>query len=106
MDASPTSMPKAKIYTRKDMQEPVNQVREGNNEDHQPDIQGSRFNTLANLMEENLSLRDMVSAKIPIMEAGNIRVNKKGSCSVARNYKHFNQGKSIIPDRRFTKASK
>lgn len=87
------------------MLEPKNQAVEGDNEGYQANYQGSRFNALAELMEENLGLKDSVDARIPTMEAGNTRIIEGGSHSVARTYKHLIQGKNSVPKGKLIKAS-
>lgn len=88
------------------MPEPKNQARKEDNIEYQTDYSGSIFSALANLIEENLSLKDLVAIRIPIIEARNTRVNEGGSHSVTHNFRLVNQGKNNVPEEQVNKTSK
>lgn len=88
---------KVRSTTKKDLCELENQGNKEANANQQPDFQGSRFNALANILEENQGVNDMEIARIPQMEADNSRVVERGSNIVARHKGCVKQNTSVDP---------
>lgn len=94
MDVGPVTAPKTENSGGRENMVIVDQGEVGSKGEYHAEVQGSRFNVLANDVEENAVIWASGFDQDPIIETGETRAGKGNSLCMERNNRQSSQGKS------------